>query len=279
MRKVIYILFLLLNLFAVAQAQQKTVYDDTALLQQDEKLLQPPAEDVSPDTATYQILQQTAATEEEPADTSLYMNDLDFSYDSIKNWRNSKDYAYIKILDSLLKNLKKKKEHKAQSQPSTPDTGIFTGILGSGFLELLLWTLAICFVLFVIYRLFLAEGVFKRTAKSKTAEEAEVEEEEITHESNFDALIRQALQNGNYRLALRYQYLRTLHLLAGKGMVSLAPDKTNFNYVTEITTPEYRNAFAALTLHYEYAWYGEFDVDKNIYEKIEHNFSSLNKKI
>ena len=101
----------------------------------------------------------------------------------------------------------------------------------------------------------------------------------ITNESDFDALIRQALQNGNYRQAVRYQYLRTLHLLSGRGMVSLAPDKTNFNYVTEISNPEYRNAFAALTLYYEYAWYGEFDVDKNIYEKIEYNFSSLNKKI
>jgi hypothetical protein len=277
MRKVIYISFLLLNLFAVAQAQEKNTYEDTAVSQKDVEVIQAPVEEVRVDTVTYQA--QTELTEKEkPADTSLYVNDLNFSYDSIKSWRNSKDYAYAKILDSLLKNLKKK-EHKATPQPSAPDTGIFTGLLGSGFLQVLLWALAICFVLFVLYRLFLAEGVFKRKARSVKNDEAEVEEEIITHESDFDALVRQALQNGNYRLALRYQYLRTLHLLAERGMVGLAPDKTNFNYVTEISNPEYRNAFAALTLNYEYAWYGEFDVDKNIYDKVEQNFSSLNKKI
>ncbi len=275
MRKIIYISVLLLNLFSAAQAQKKVIYEDTSLLQKEEQIIQAPVEDVSLDTATYEV--PAEATAEKPADTSLYMNDLNFSYDSIKNWRNLKDYAYAKNLDSLLKSLKEKEVKEKPRR--TPDTGFLTGLLDSGILKILLWAVVICFVLFVLYRLFLAEGVFKRKAKSAKGNEAEVEEEIITNESDFDALVRQAVQNGNYRQAVRYQYLRTLHLLAGRGMISLAPDKTNFNYVTEITNAEYRNAFAALTLNYEYAWYGEFDVDKNIYEKIEHNFSSLNKKI
>lgn len=271
MRKIIYISVFLLNFLSAAQAQKKIIYEDTSLLQKYEEVIQAPVEDVSIDTATYQ------APAEKPADTSLYMNDHNFSYDSIKNWRKLKEYAYVKNLDSLLKNLKKKEVKERMQQ--TPSNGILTGLLDSDILKLLLWAVVICFVLFVLYRLFLAEGVFKRKAKSAKRNEAAVEEEVITNESDFDALIRQSLQNGNYRQAVRYQYLRTLHLLAGRGMISLAPDKTNFNYVTEITNAEYRNAFAALTLNYEYAWYGEFDVDKNIYEKIEHNFSSLNKKI
>ena len=276
MRKAIYISVLLLFFFYAAQAQKKIIYEDSTLLQKDEEVIQAPAEDIAVDSAT--VPATVEATAQEAADTSLYRNALDFPYDSVKQWRNEKDYAYAKDLDSLLKSLQKK-DVKQKPQQSMPDTGIFTGLLGSGFLQFLLWALAICFVLFVLYRLFLAEGVFKRKAKSVKDMQAEVEEEIITNESDFDALIRQALHNGNYRQAVRYQYLHTLHLLSGRGMVSLAPDKTNFNYVTEISNPEYRNAFAALTLHYEYAWYGEFDVDKNIYEKIEYNFSSLNKKI
>lgn len=276
MRKTIYISVMLLNFFYAAQAQKKIIYEDSTLLQKDEEVIQAPVEDIAVDSATVQAPVEVKV--QEPADTSLYINAIDFSYDSVKNWRNEKDYAYAKDLDSLLKDLQKK-EVKQKPQRSMPDTSIFSGLLGSGFLQFLLWTLAICFVLFVLYRLFLAEGVFKRKAKSAKNIEANVEEEIITNESDFDAWIRQALQNGNYRQAVRYQYLRTLHLMSARGMVSLAPDKTNFNYVTEISNPEYRNAFASLTLHYEYAWYGEFDVDKNIYEKIEYNFSSLNKKI
>jgi Domain of unknown function (DUF4129) len=276
MRKLIYISVLLLGSFFGAQAQENVTDEDTSLPQKEVQVIQAPMEDVNIDTAvTYQA--PAEATLEEPVDTSLYLNDIFFSYDTIKAWRNLKDYAYARTLDSLLRNLKKKKQGTGP-QVSAPDTGIFTGFLGSGILQVLLWTAAICFVLFLLYRLFLADGAFKRKTKSMQ-DDAAVEEEIITQESDFDGLIRQALQNSNYRLALRYQYLRTLHLLAGRGMVSLAPDKTNFNYVSEINNPEYRNAFAALTLNYEYAWYGEFDVDRNIYEKIEQNFSSLNKKI
>ena len=275
MRKIIYISVLLMNFFAAAQAQKKIIYEDTSLLQKEEEVISAPVEDFSTiDTA---VVQAPVEESEETADTTLYKNELDFSYDSIKNWRNLKAYAYAKNLDSLLKSLKKKEVKEAP--PRRPRTGIFNNLLGSDILKLLLGAAAICFVLFILYRLFLAEGVFKRRSKSAKNNEAKVEEEIITNESDFDALIRQALQSANYRQAVRYQYLRTLHLLAGKNLVSLAPDKTNFNYVSEITNPNYRDAFAALTLNYEYVWYGEFDIDKNIYEKIEQNFSSLNKKI
>ncbi|MFZ1306638.1 MAG: DUF4129 domain-containing protein, partial [Ferruginibacter sp.] len=116
--------------------------------------------------------------------------------------------------------------------------------------------------------------------KSKLARaEAAVEEEIITKESDFDALIRQSLQSGNYRHAVRYQYLRTLHLLAEKNMVQLAPDKTNFQYVSEIANRNHQQPFASLTLNYEYVWYGEFEIDKNIYDKIESNFRGFNQKI
>ena len=106
-----------------------------------------------------------------------------------------------------------------------------------------------------------------------------MEEEVITRESDFDALIRTALQNSNYRQAVRYQYLRTLHILADKNFIELAPDKTNFQYVREIANRNHQNDFASLTLNYEYVWYGEFDIDKNIYQKIENNFTSLNQKL
>jgi hypothetical protein len=276
MRKTIYISILLMSFLSAAQAQKKIIYEDTSLLQKDEPVVTIPDEN----TVTIDTTEVSTMLEEMdklPADTSLYKNDLNFSYDSIKNWRNLKDYVYAKNLDSLLKTLKKK-EFKETPQPQ-PRTGFLNSLLGSGIFEILLWASAICFVLFILYRLFLAEGVFKRRSKSAQNAESHVEEEIITNESDFDRLIRQALQSNNYRQAVRYQYLRTLHLLAGKSLVSLAPDKTNFNYVSEITNHDYRQAFAALTLNYEYVWYGEFDIDKNIYDKIDNNFSSLNKKI
>lgn len=275
MHKAFYISLLFVGLSFAAQAQKKVIYEDTSLLQKDEVQL---VEDImivqdSTGVAGSPII---ALDEDEPADTTLKRNGLNLSYDSIKNWRTLKEYAYTKYLDSLLKGLKKKevKERKV----SLPRRSLFGDLFGS-ILSVLLWTIAIAFVLFILYRLFLAEGVFKRRSKSANNAEAEVVEEIITNESDFDALIRQALQNSHYRLAVRYQYLRTLHLLAGKNLVQLAPDKTNFQYVSEIANRNHQQPFAALTLNYEYVWYGEFVIDKNIYEKIESNFKGFNQKI
>jgi hypothetical protein len=267
-----------MSFFSAVQAQKKIIYEDTSLLQKDEPVISVPVDDIrSVDSVILNVPIDTVKAEDAtPLDTALYKNNLDFSYDSIKSWRNLNDYTYSKYLDSLLKS---KKEPKKKETPKSSEPGLLNDILGSGILGLILWTFVICFIGFILYQLFLSDGGFRRRSKKTKDIIAQVEEEIITSESDFDALIRQALQNANYRQAIRYQYLRTLHLLANKNLVSLAPDKTNFNYVSEITNADNRQAFAALTLNYEYVWYGEFDIDKNIYEKIETNFRQLNQKI
>jgi len=270
MRKAFYISLMLMGLLSSVQAQKKFIYEDTALLQKEEEAVMAPVED---STAMVEP-PVTVLEEDEQADTTLRKNDLNLSYDSIKNWRNLKEYAYSKYLDSLLKNIKKK---ETKEQPAR--RGISTGFFNSGFVTVLLWALAIAFVVFILYRLFLADGAFRRKTRSANDTGSEVEEEMITNESDFDALIRQALQIGNYRQAVRYQYLRTLHLLADKNLVQLAPDKTNFQYVSEIANRNHQQPFASLTLNYEYVWYGEFEIDKNIYDKIESNFRGFNQKI
>jgi hypothetical protein len=276
MRKAVYISLLLMGLLSVAHAQKKVIYEDTSLLQKEEPEVMAPVEEISvvQDSTGAEGSPITVLEQDEPADTALRKNDLNLHYDSIKNWRNLKEYAYAKYLDSLLRGIKKK---EPKQRTELPRTSIFSGMFSS-VISVVLWTLAIAFVLFILYQLFLTQGAFKRKAKSKDAV-AEVEEEIITNESDFDALIRQALQIGNYRQAVRYQYLRTLHLLADKNMVQLAPDKTNFQYVNEITDYNNHQIFKALTLNYEYVWYGEFEIDKNIYDKIESNFKGFNQKI
>lgn len=273
MRKAVYILLLLMGLFSVAHAQKKVIYEDTSLLQKEEPEVSAPVEEIIVEAPKTEE-PATATEEDEPADTTLRKNNLNLSYDSIKNWRALKEYGYTKYLDSLLRNTKKKEP----KQTRAPNPGIFSGLFNSGIVQVLLWILAIAFVLFILYRLFLTDGAFRRKAKQADSNAA-VEEEIITGESDFDAMIRQALQTGNYRQAVRYQYLKTLHLLADKNLVQLAPDKTNYQYVSEIANRQHQQPFAALTLNYEYVWYGEFEIDKNIYDKIESSFRGFNQKI
>ncbi len=281
MTKFISISITALLFFSAVSAQQKrylyvdssllkneSLYDDTEVMPADEEVTIP-AEDHT-------------FNKEEPGeqgiDTTLYLNGLSVPADSVKRWKNAKEFAYIKYIDSLLKD-KQEKEKKKPKQTAPTGPGFLDRLLSSGFIQALLWTLAGLFVLFIVYRLFLSEGVFRRESKSVKALNAEVEEEQINSETDFDALVNQALQQNNLRLAVRYQYLRSLHKLAAKELLQLAPDKTNYQYVRELKDASLQNDLASLTLNYEYVWYGEFVVDQDTYQKIETGFKRFNQKI
>ena len=105
-----------MGFLSAAQAQKKIIYEDTSLLQKDEEVSATVDQiEVVKDSTVLVDAPVTALEDDEPADTSLYKNDLNLSYDSIKNWRNLKDYAYTKYLDSLLKNIKQKEpQHHAE---------------------------------------------------------------------------------------------------------------------------------------------------------------------
>ena len=106
----------------------------------------------------------------------------------------------------------------------------------------------------------------------------EVSEENI-HELNLDALISKAIDEKNYRLAVRYQYLKTLKLLSDKQIISWRPEKTNRSYLYELNDMQKRNEFEKITTLFEYAWYGDKPVNAENFEAGSHYFNNFNKAI
>jgi len=281
MNKFICILITGLLFFAAATAQQKRyIYIDSSLLKNESSYED--VESANADQKTEVITDDQKGNEpvvvKQGPDTTLYLNGLSISPDSVKRWKNASEYAYIKYLDSLLKDKQQKEKNAEKQKPRSTSAGFFDNFFSSAFLKFFLGVLAGFFILFIIYRLFLAEGAFRRETKKAKGIDAKVEEENITADTDFDALLGQALQQGNFRQAVRYQYLRSLHRLSAKNLVELAPDKTNYQYVRELKNPSLQSDFASLTLNYEYVWYGEFEVEQDIYRKIESGFKTFNQK-
>ncbi len=98
------------------------------------------------------------------------------------------------------------------------------------------------------------------------------ETEENIHEMDLDQLIREAAARGQYRLALRYHYLKALRQLAEHRLIQWKPEKTNRDYVREIPQPHLREIFRELTGIFEYIWYGEFPVDKPLFQQAATRF-------
>ena len=97
--------------------------------------------------------------------------------------------------------------------------------------------------------------------------------------TDFDTLIAEAAQKGDYRLAIRYQYLNMLKKLNIAQVIVFDPEKTNLDYTYEITNDGLREQFQYTSYLYNYAWYGEFDINEAQYEKAQESFQVLLKNV
>lgn len=92
--------------------------------------------------------------------------------------------------------------------------------------------------------------------------------EQNIHEINFEEEISRAQQSQDYRKAVRLLYIWTLKRLADADHIHWYPGKTNADYQRELLKHPLLPEFRSLSIYYEYAWYGEFPVDAQLYEKV-----------
>jgi hypothetical protein len=167
-------------------------------------------------------------------------------------------------MDSLLRASQKKPEKAKSVNFKVPD-----------FFSVIFWILAISLICYIVYQVFLSNSsIFSRSKKNMSADITVTEE---TYSTDPDAQLRQAIKNGNYRLAVRYLYLQTLLRLAERKIIEINTNKTNYEYVSEVRKHKFANEFASLTLKYEYVWYGEYPVDEKLFELLQSSFTQFNK--
>lgn len=130
-------------------------------------------------------------------------------------------------------------------------------------------------LVFVIMKLFGVEirSLFTK-APAAIAIPFEVTEENI-HELDLEGLIAQAAERNNFRLAVRYLYLKLLKQLSDSGLIEWKPGKTNRMYLHELDHNPMRRSFEYLTMQFEYIWYGDFEVNDNRYRLVRNRFAEF----
>ncbi|WP_128545665.1 DUF4129 domain-containing protein [Larkinella soli] len=99
---------------------------------------------------------------------------------------------------------------------------------------------------------------------------------ENIHEMDFGAAIDEAVQQANYRLAVRLLYLRTLKNLTDRRLIDWQPNKTNRSYVYELGASPLQADFEQLTTRFEYVWYGDFPVSGEQFAELRETFRRFN---
>lgn len=108
--------------------------------------------------------------------------------------------------------------------------------------------------------------------KPKTSEVFLSEEEELVKNEDLPALMQAAIQNGQYRLAVRYYYLQELRKLDELELIHYEYQKTNRDYSEEIKNKGIKEQFSNITKLYEFIWYGSFQVSEADFKLAEKGF-------
>lgn len=99
--------------------------------------------------------------------------------------------------------------------------------------------------------------------------------EDNLHRTDFDDLLEQAINQGEFRLAVRIFYLRVIKQLSDKGRIKWKREKTNGQYVREMSDKTEGLQFALLTTIYEQVWFGDYGVSPEKFGLIKVHFNKF----
>ncbi|MDH7463030.1 hypothetical protein QEG73_17170 [Chitinophagaceae bacterium 26-R-25] len=206
--------------------------------------------------------------------------DKDFWYASAVEKFKAKQKAYLRFADSIKRVNADKPEPASKPDESFEDDSPRIINIGPGLQYLLLGAAILIFLGALVY--FLSSnkvGFFAPSNKNIDDQPEETDLGENIFILPYQDLLNKAVKDKNYRLATRILYLQTLKLLSENGIITFKPDYTNIHYLMQLNNTSYYNDFFRVTRHYEYVWYGKFEVTPEMYEKISRDFSTMQKKI
>ncbi|KQO33124.1 hypothetical protein ASF10_18790 [Flavobacterium sp. Leaf82] len=146
------------------------------------------------------------------------------------------------------------------------------------FVTVFLRTIAVLIIVFVIYLIVKAlinkEGqwIFGKNSSKRNIYYSDIEKN--IHLLDFEKLIKESIQSGEKRVAIRYYYLWLLKIMAQNHYIEWDIEKTNSDYLYELQRSAHKEEFTYLSYLYNYIWYGEFEIDENSFIKTENRFKN-----
>ncbi|WP_394973318.1 DUF4129 domain-containing protein [uncultured Croceitalea sp.] len=116
------------------------------------------------------------------------------------------------------------------------------------------------------------------TKRAKTIFDIDLAEQHI-ESLDLNTLLNAAITNKDYRLAVRYHFLRILKRLSQKDIIEWHFDKTNSDYQNEIQQQQLQSGFKEVAYLYDYIWYGEQPINETKYDVAKARFNALNNLI
>lgn len=154
--------------------------------------------------------------------------------------------------------------------------GVFLAFLLSGSGKIILWLIVAAILFWLIFLAFKRRGIhlFARSGKKIKVAATDETRDDFIPES-WAAVILQAEANGNYRLAVRHSFRHIVHLMQQERIIPAERALSNHQILALLRQSSYYAGFRQLLRHYEYIWYGGFEVEDPAYKQIKSIYTQL----
>jgi hypothetical protein len=155
---------------------------------------------------------------------------------------------------------------------------IFNGAVYTNWGRVIVYVIGLV-MLVVIIMMVLKVNAFKVLYSAEGSKVNSLVLDENIHEMNFDQLIQEATKSQDYRKGIRLLFLYALKLLSDKHLINWESGKTNHEYVNELQQKDLKIGLNELSFYFDYAWYGNFNISLDMFNKAQNLFSSWKAKI
>lgn len=139
-------------------------------------------------------------------------------------------------------------------------------------LTLLIWAIIILMLFFLIIKTKLYRIFY-------TNREIDSPEFRITTNENllvdYDHEIQQQVEQQQFRNATRLLFLKLISILQNKELIHFSKDKTNYDYLNELSDNNLKSRFRSLIFIYCHVWYGNTEIAEDQYLRFEKSFQSF----
>jgi hypothetical protein len=239
---------LLLLLQSNVIAQDENQYDTTAV--------------VSVDTSYIDTEENDNAGVENVPDTPIFRKVPD---STLRRLQTSKEFEYANDSEYWVKKEVKKKE--------IDDEYWLDRLLRQKWLKYVVLMIMIATLMYALAKIAISNRLV--LFRGRPTASAAFEDKELLESNNLPELITQAEQAGNFRLAVRYRYMKALQDLEGRKLIQLSAHSTNWDYVNKLGGHPLKKQFQFLTRAYEYVWYGEFEINGEQYGYVKTEFQQF----
>ncbi|MEX1000751.1 MAG: hypothetical protein WDZ35_01405 [Crocinitomicaceae bacterium] len=152
------------------------------------------------------------------------------------------------------------------------------GLGGLGIIGYILLFVFIAALVVLLFYLFI-----NAPKKGKKVEGVEIDMEDVNPTeiplTELERMLQEAISRGDYRGAIRIYFIFIIRDLAEKKWIRWEKEKTNFQYLREMSGKAEFDDFNRSVSYFEVIWYGKRELDQQKFNQVKPSFTNLLNKL